>query len=1098
MRISKIFAVIFALLVMVSSLSLLAIGQAEEQEEEPQTRGTMSESEPNDTWLTADVIATSQLPMTISGTLLDPDYVDWFKITLPENKRLEVDCTSLNYDLRVFIMLVYPGDEGHFGCIDTFWYQDLGSADEPYIYTPYDGDYYIQVTAAIYWDDYYDIVVSTSDITPVDSYNNMDNAYNATSTTSFTTEAVDENQDAYDWFYVDEPDNRYPTNISAMITQTTGLEQTTDFDGYDFYSFSELTLYIAYETKDDPGNLKFDSIQVSSATHSPLQATGTAYVEANATRFFIGVCSDTKTINGSDPADGPYVMEDANQDGWGEYDLDINFRALEPDFSPQLYGGSVTPLEGRTTDTFKYSVGFRDKNNNTPDEIKVTIDGSDDYTMTKKAGQGTNHELGVIYEASVPGTTLGEGPHTYKFWANDTTGLPATGDTLTHNGPTIDDNRKPTVSQDPSIVMNEDDPPKYLDLMSYVNDQDGDDLIFKIRDGVSWTTRTSTDLGTYDVISSNKTLLIDLNENQFGEDTLYINVSDAKSWVVNPLEITVTVLSVNDPPEITKVGTESVIERKVTVDIYEDEWTNFTVTAEDPVEGDTLTFSSDIGSVVKNGEYIFDDSTGAFGILPTNDDAYTTLVINITCSDGTDTDHVKVHAQVINTNDPPTVSFDEPKTGDTISGKFNVTWTFMDIDLNDVVEFEFEYSSDNGTTWEETNAGVPLQEPWFLWDVEGIEEGDYLIKVTANDGFDKSSDEIGPITVTHEAVADDDDITPDDDDITPDDDDVEPDDDDEPGKEEEIKWFATGFASDKDGSDSVIVVFNKCKVLTDIKEDSPAEGKTTTTITYELSGSCGSDVEVIHIYFGTQMNDDDFTFFPFSDPNTGDPVEITPSGGVWSRTIIYTVTIDTPEPPEEPVDPPEPTDDVFVQWFLAVGWNEDAEYGTDMIEADTTADKTGGEEGLFGGNSIFLWVIVGAVVFLLFLIIIILIIAVVARSKKKESAPQPQQEVLQPEEAPVAEAQQATPEPEGDNQQPEAQPQAEASQPEGIEQPTQDYLPPGETEEPQGLRNVPPEGIGSTAPETPTVDPETSGDAADGPAETDAASAPDRSELPQW
>jgi len=98
---------------------------------------------------------------------------------------------------------------------------------------------------------------------------------------------------------------------------------------------------------------------------------------------------------------------------------------------PELSDGDVTPDEGTTEDTFRYTVYYYDADGDAPDTKWVYIDGSP-HTMSLYSGSASNG----WYEYK---TMLGVGSHNYYFYFTDGYGgsdtLPSTG---TYSGPNVE------------------------------------------------------------------------------------------------------------------------------------------------------------------------------------------------------------------------------------------------------------------------------------------------------------------------------------------------------------------------------------------------------------------------------------------------------------------------------------------------------------------------------------------------------------------------------------------------------------------------------------------------------------------------------------
>ncbi|RLI51390.1 MAG: hypothetical protein DRP09_19375, partial [Candidatus Thorarchaeota archaeon] len=133
---------------------------------------------------------------------------------------------------------------------------------------------------------------------------------------------------------------------------------------------------------------------------------------------------------------------------------------------PELSSGDVTPNEGTTDTTFRYTVHYYDADGDAPDIKRVYIDGTP-HTMSLYSGSASNG----WYEYE---TTLGVGSHNYYFYFTDDYGgiarLPPTG---TYSGPNVEQNTDPELT-DGYVTPDEGAPD--TDFYYYVHyyDADGD------------------------------------------------------------------------------------------------------------------------------------------------------------------------------------------------------------------------------------------------------------------------------------------------------------------------------------------------------------------------------------------------------------------------------------------------------------------------------------------------------------------------------------------------------------------------------------------------------------------------------------------------
>jgi hypothetical protein len=136
---------------------------------------------------------------------------------------------------------------------------------------------------------------------------------------------------------------------------------------------------------------------------------------------------------------GVLVEIDNNGDGKIERAItsDSELTADEFEHAPSLAilsAGAVSPASGTKTTKFKYSVTYKNPDNETPSWVRVNIDNSTSVDMTLKSGQDGNFINGEIYEYTSPALAIGS--HNYKFSASDGTNN-AVGDTSVHTGPKV-------------------------------------------------------------------------------------------------------------------------------------------------------------------------------------------------------------------------------------------------------------------------------------------------------------------------------------------------------------------------------------------------------------------------------------------------------------------------------------------------------------------------------------------------------------------------------------------------------------------------------------------------------------------------------------
>lgn len=87
----------------------------------------------------------------------------------------------------------------------------------------------------------------------------------------------------------------------------------------------------------------------------------------------------------------------------------------------------------------------------------------------------------------------------------------------------------------------------------------------------------------------------------------------------------------------------------------------------------------------------------------------------------------------------PEVTVIYPNGGEVLSGDIQIRWNATD-DIDPNLSIDIEYSNDNGSTWDiispnENNDGA------YVWNTSAVDEGNYLIKVTATDSFGNTAND---------------------------------------------------------------------------------------------------------------------------------------------------------------------------------------------------------------------------------------------------------------------------------------------------------------------------------------------------------------------
>lgn len=645
----------------------------------------------------ADILNKDNGLLNLSGTMADKNDIDCFQIDLEAGTdqvdNLTIQPTHLDSDSgTIFIIWIYsqyPRDSQSDSNIiaSEYWWSHT-SKDIAWFHAAYTGTYYfmISVYSGTNWE--YHLNVNVTPVAPTDTYNSMDDALNITGPRLMERLSFQNDYDHMDWFRVPMEDNFWPTKMSMSVEVDSSKSGT--YSGRDIVV--ELRIWIAYLDKADalykvvestPGRphygISLDDIEDPIGTD--LNDNITINFEYNCTELYVGFDIETWTQLTGDNARA--VVDSPHSKAWAYYNI-TNFSAVSliPNDRPILLNGTVSPEEGRTTDTYVYEVTYVDLDNDPPEFVKLTYDGNI-VNMTKKDGEGDDYTQGVTYEYSIAGDVLGEVPHTYWFGAADHEYV-AEGDRYTHNGPIVDNNRKPYIKPSPPnlVELTEDQEPFYINLTKIFADDDGEGTLdFNVRSTGAWGKTLETDLSKYTVNMVNKTLKIDPLENQFGTDVVSVNASDGKAFILLPGDLTVNITEVNDPPVFSKVGGKTPVLGKVNLEATEGTWFELKLIASDPIDEDEINFSTNIDNVLVDADeynnYNFNPETGDLNFIPSDADVTGDFILNVTVTDSRGASAtVQAVFEIINVNGPP--EMDDP-------GDFEVEqYQWVEIDLEAV------------------------------------------------------------------------------------------------------------------------------------------------------------------------------------------------------------------------------------------------------------------------------------------------------------------------------------------------------------------------------------------------------------------------------
>jgi len=211
--------------------------------------------------------------------------------------------------------------------------------------------------------------------------------------------------------YTDWGGETHHSDYEEYVLNTTESYTSSEFGGYIVYDGS-LTGISAYSAVT---NLAY-AITFGSGNIKTCTWMDTNYDWGNST--FRDSCGASMNLAVN------YVAEVLHQ-------LYLDYSPTATNNSPTLAYGSVSPASGGTSTTFTYGVTYADADGDTPDYVRVYIDGSL-HEMTKASG---TYASGAVYNYT---TSLAVGTHTYYFSASDDAGLTARSPSSgSSSGPTV-------------------------------------------------------------------------------------------------------------------------------------------------------------------------------------------------------------------------------------------------------------------------------------------------------------------------------------------------------------------------------------------------------------------------------------------------------------------------------------------------------------------------------------------------------------------------------------------------------------------------------------------------------------------------------------
>jgi hypothetical protein len=576
------------------------------------TRGSRAvDTEPNNSPATANLVDRST-QTTIQGDINTSSDVDWFKMPLEvydsggpltEIDNFTISLSQLtgdtNYYLGVFVYGAFDMDRNDNIDFDTELimmncsiYRIGQSSQNPLSIKSFNtGDYYIKLEING-GDAVYRFQINYQKSTDyVDT--NQDIKY-PTTLTEGSTNKLQLGYDTFDWFQEykkpkkDFGEDKEPVGVNFSITVKIDRSLPSDSvqlpNGTIIYFVTILHLLVYHEGEivgGKPVTYQYrDHIQLSrqSATkldddtiYSDVVTLPTHLFEYTFVGFFIESYGVDKTKPGIKFFPLISEIEEYIRESYCTFVIEA--KEVSTITRPELSKVSVISLSsnsifGKTYDTYKYSVWYKQDDNNKPLYARISI-----FTLKgefiddmRKVTPGTGAQGiwadGVKFEYTLSGLELGEGNHhVYQFHFKDknahANGTIELGKSW--HGPFISNNIGPFVrpSAPDELILYEDDNTTFFELSNIFEDVDlQDELIYTITDPEVkgservWDLEISSTIVDIMIVNQSQ-LRIDPKPNMYGEQKILLNATDKKNFVAN-YEITIKILPVNDPPQIVR------------------------------------------------------------------------------------------------------------------------------------------------------------------------------------------------------------------------------------------------------------------------------------------------------------------------------------------------------------------------------------------------------------------------------------------------------------------------------------------------------------------------------------------------------------------
>ncbi|MBU7028332.1 MAG: IPT/TIG domain-containing protein [Theionarchaea archaeon] len=196
----------------------------------------------------------------------------------------------------------------------------------------------------------------------------------------------------------------------------------------------------------------------------------------------------TATVVTKDIPEGVYSLVVTATDDQGAADTGfvvLNVVEDPPDNPPELLSYQVTPSSGTSTTIFRYTVTYKDQDNNAPTYVTITITGVGTFNMTETDPSDYTYMNGKDYYYEYSG--LGTGTHSYTISASDGTNPVSVGAT----GPTVSGTNTAPDLLSPQITPSSGTQTTNFRYQVTYRDQDNDDPVS--------ITVTITGVGTFNM-----------------------------------------------------------------------------------------------------------------------------------------------------------------------------------------------------------------------------------------------------------------------------------------------------------------------------------------------------------------------------------------------------------------------------------------------------------------------------------------------------------------------------------------------------------------------------------------------------------------------